>query len=211
MKFKNLKEIRHPLIIHKLSLLRNKDTGRKEFKELIDEIAMLMTYEITRELPLKEVEIETPLEKTKCKQILDFQIVLVPILRAGMGMVDGILRIVPFAKIGHIGLYRDHKTLQPVSYYFKIPPLKENHLFIILDPMLATGGSASFAADVLKQNGVKNIKFLNLIAAPEGVEKFNEKHSDIEIYTCSLDRELNDKGYILPGLGDAGDRLYGTV
>jgi len=211
MKFKNLKEIRHPLIIHKLSLLRNKDTGRKEFKELIDEIAMLMTYEITRELPLKEVEVETPLEKTKCKQILDFQIVLVPILRAGMGMVDGILRIVPFAKIGHIGLYRDHKTLQPVSYYFKIPPLKENHLFIILDPMLATGGSASFAADVLKQNGVKNIKFLNLIAAPEGVEKFNEKHSDIEIYTCSLDRELNDKGYILPGLGDAGDRLYGTV
>ncbi len=210
MKFENLKEIRHPLIVHKLSLLRNKETGRKEFKELIDEIAMLMTYEITRELPLKDVEIETPLEKIICKQILDFQVVLVPILRAGMGMVDGILRIIPFAKIGHIGLYRDHKTLQPVSYYFKIPPLQKEHLFILIDPMLATGGSASFAADVLKQNGVKNIKFLNLISAPEGVKKFNEKHSDIDIYTCSLDRELNDKGYILPGLGDAGDRLYGT-
>ncbi len=211
MKFKNLKVIDHPLIVHKLSLLRDKNTGRKEFKELIDEIAMLMTYEITKGLPLKEVDIETPLEKTVCRQILDFQLVLVPILRAGMGMVDGILRIVPFAKIGHIGLYRDHKTLKPVSYYFKIPPLQENHLFILIDPMLATGGSASFAADVLKKNGVKNIKFLNLISAPEGVAKFNEKHSGIDIYTCSLDRELNDKGYILPGLGDAGDRLYGTV
>ena len=211
MKFKNLKVIDHPLIVHKLSLLRDKNTGRKEFKELIDEIAMLMTYEITKGLPLKEVDIETPLEKTVCRQILDFQLVLVPILRAGMGMVDGILRIVPFAKIGHIGLYRDHKTLKPVSYYFKIPPLQKNHLFILIDPMLATGGSASFAADVLKKNGVKNIKFLNLISAPEGVAKFNEKHSDIDIYTCSLDRELNDKGYILPGLGDAGDRLYGTV
>ncbi len=210
MNFENLKILNHPLILHKISFLRDKRTGRKEFKELVDEITMLMTYELTRDLPVKKVEVETPLEIAQCKQIDDVQIVLVPILRAGMGMVDGILRIIPFAMIGHIGLFRDHKTLKPVSYYFKIPPLKEKHLFIILDPMLATGGSAIAAADILKKNGVKNIKFLNLIAAPEGVEKFNEKHSDIEIYTCALDRQLNEKGYILPGLGDAGDRLFGT-
>ncbi len=203
--------IDHPLIRHKLTYIRDRATGKKEFKELVDEVAMLMAFEITRDFPLEKVRVNTPLMETDCEVLGNLQIVLVPILRAGIGMVDGIMRLIPSAKVGHVGLYRDHKTLKPVTYYFKIPPLNDNHQFILIDPMLATGGSAIEAVNILKKEGVKNIKFMCLIAAPEGVKSFCEAHPEIDVYAAALDKKLNDKAYILPGLGDAGDRLFGTI
>jgi len=210
MSHENFNVIRHPLIEHKLTLIRDLKTPKKEFKELVDEVAMLMAYEITKDFPLETVEIETPICKTEAKMVAGKKIALVPILRAGLGMIDGIIRLMPSARVGHIGLYRDHDTLQPVSYYFKIPPHSEDRDFILIDPMLATGGSAIAAADKLKEVGVKNIKFMCLIAAPEGVNAFCEAHPDITVYAAGLDEKLNEKGYIVPGLGDAGDRLFGT-
>jgi len=203
--------IDHPLIRHKLTYIRDRLTGKKEFKELVDEVAMLMAFEITRDFSLEKAKVQTPLMETDCEVLGDLQIVLVPILRAGIGMVDGIMRLIPSAKVGHVGLYRDHETLKPVSYYFKIPPLAENHQFILIDPMLATGGSAIEAVNILKKEGVRNIKFMCLIAAPEGVKAFCTTHPEIDVYAAALDEKLNDKAYILPGLGDAGDRLFGTV
>jgi uracil phosphoribosyltransferase len=203
--------IDHPLIRHKLTYIRDRLTGKKEFKELVDEVAMLMAFEITRDFSLEKARVQTPLMETDCEVLGDLQIVLVPILRAGIGMVDGIMRLIPSAKVGHVGLYRDHETLKPVTYYFKIPPLAENHQFILIDPMLATGGSAIEAVNILKKEGVKNIRFMCLIAAPEGVQAFCKAHPEIEVYAAALDERLNDKAYILPGLGDAGDRLFGTV
>ena len=200
----------HPLIQHKLSLIRDKATGVKEFREAIGEIAMLMCYEATRDLPLKEVEIETPVAFTKTKVISGKKLAFVPILRAGLGMVDGVLNLIPSAKIGHIGLYRDPKTLKPVEYYCKLPPDIEERDVIILDPMLATGGSASDAATLIKQKGAKHIKLMCIIAAPEGVEVMRKTHPDIDIFCAALDDRLNEHGYIVPGLGDAGDRIFGT-
>ncbi|MGA1862652.1 uracil phosphoribosyltransferase [Deferribacter thermophilus] len=210
MKYENLIIIDHPLIKHKLTYVRDKNTPKKEFKELVDEIAMLMAYEITKDFPLEEIEIETPICKTKSWVVSGKKVVLVPILRAGLGMVDGVLKLIPSARVGHIGIYRDPKTLKPVTYYFKIPNDCEDRDFILIDPMLATGGSAVEAARILKENGVKNIKFMCLIAAPEGVEVFSQAHPEIKIYTAALDERLNEKKYIVPGLGDAGDRLFGT-
>jgi len=210
MKYENLIIIDHPLIKHKLTYVRDKNTPKKEFKELVDEIAMLMAYEITKDFPLEEIEIETPICKTKSWVVSGKKVVLVPILRAGLGMVDGVLKLIPSARVGHIGIYRDPKTLKPVTYYFKIPNDCEDRDFILIDPMLATGGSAVEAARILKENGVKNIKFMCLIAAPEGVEAFSKAHPEIKIYTAALDERLNEKKYIVPGLGDAGDRLFGT-
>jgi uracil phosphoribosyltransferase len=205
----NFKVIEHPLIKHKLTFIRDKNTPKKEFKELVDEVAMLMAFEITKDFPLKDIEIETPLCKTITQVVSGKKVGIVPILRAGLGMVDGILKLIPSARVGHIGLYRDHKTLKPVSYYFKIPSVEDRD-FILVDPMLATGGSAVVAASMLKDAGVKNIKFMCLIAAPEGVEMFCKTHPDIQVYCAALDEKLNEKSYILPGLGDAGDRLFGT-
>nr|WP_197530234.1 uracil phosphoribosyltransferase [Deferribacter desulfuricans] len=210
MKYENLIIIDHPLIKHKLTYVRDKNTPKKEFKELVDEIAMLMAYEITKDFPLEEIEIETPICKTKSWVVSGKKVVLVPILRAGLGMVDGVLKLIPSARVGHVGIYRDPKTVKPVTYYFKIPSDCEDRDFILIDPMLATGGSAVEAARILKENGVKNIKFMCLIAAPEGVEAFSKAHPDIKIYTAALDERLNEKKYIVPGLGDAGDRLFGT-
>ncbi|MBZ4643562.1 MAG: uracil phosphoribosyltransferase [Deferribacteres bacterium] len=207
---KNFTVVTHPLIEHKLTYIRDIKTSKKEFKELVNEVAMLMAYEITKDMPLEEVEIETPICKTKAKVLAGKKLVLVPILRAGIGMVDGILKLVPSARVGHIGLYRDEETLKPVSYYFKIPSNCEDRDFILIDPMLATGGSAVYAANMLKDAGAKSIKFMCLIAAPEGVKKFCESHPDIKVYAAALDEKLNEKGYIVPGLGDAGDRLFGT-
>lgn len=200
----------HPLIQHKLSLMRDKNTCNKDFRELLEEISLLMCYEVTRDMPLQEVEIETPLCKTKAKVLSGRMIGVVPILRAGLGMVGGILELVPMAKVGHIGCYRDPDTMQPVEYYCKLPVDVEERVVIIVDPMLATGGSANMAIDFIKQRGVKNIKFMCLIAAPEGVKNLQDKHPDVDIYTASLDECLNDHMYIVPGLGDAGDRLFGT-
>lgn len=208
--FPSLTIIRHPLVQHKLTILRDLDTETKHFKELVDEIAMLMAYEATNELSLEPRDVETPLEKTKGWHISGKKLTLVPILRAGLGMVEGILRLVPSARVGHIGLYRDHGTLQPVDYYFKIPSDPAERDFFLLDPMLATGGSAAAAVSSLKKAGATRIRFLCLVAAPEGVRKLTEAHPDVQIYCAALDRELNDLGYILPGLGDAGDRLFGT-
>ncbi len=208
--FPSLTIIRHPLVQHKLTILRDLDTETKHFKELVDEIAMLMAYEATNELSLEPRDVETPLEKTKGWHISGKKLTLVPILRAGLGMVEGILRLVPSARVGHIGLYRDHGTLQPVDYYFKIPSDPAERDFFVLDPMLATGGSAAAAVSSLKKAGATRIRFLCLVAAPEGVRKLTEAHPDVQIYCAALDRELNDLGYILPGLGDAGDRLFGT-
>lgn len=210
MKFENFSIVSHPLIEHKLTFIRDLNTSKKEFKELINEVAMLMAYEITKDFPLEEVEITTPICKTKGKVLAGKKLVLVPILRAGIGMVDGILNLVPSARVGHIGLYRDENTLQPVSYYFKIPTSSEDRDFILIDPMLATGGSAVAAVDMLKSSGVKSIRFMCLIAAPEGVKRFCSAHPDIKVYAAALDERLNEKGYIVPGLGDAGDRLFGT-
>ncbi|ADD68924.1 uracil phosphoribosyltransferase [Denitrovibrio acetiphilus DSM 12809] len=210
MDFNNFSVVKHPLIEHKLTIIRDKNTSKKEFKELVDEVAMLMAYEITKDFPLEEVEIETPMGMTKAKMVSGKKVALVPILRAGLGMVDGFLRLMPSARVGHIGLYRDHETLQPVSYYFKVPPNAEDRDFILIDPMLATGGSAIASADKLKSEGIKNIKFMCLIAAPEGVKAFCEAHPDIHVYAAGLDEKLNEMGYIVPGLGDAGDRLFGT-
>ena len=203
--------IDHPLITHKLTIMRRKSTGSKEFRELLDEIAMLMGYEITRDLPLREVEIETPVTSTKAKLISGKKLAIVPILRAGIGMVDGLLKLVPVAKVGHIGLYRDPETHLPVEYYCKLPSDIANRLVILVDPMLATGGSAVDALSLLKKHGCTNIKFLCLVSAPEGVKKVMESHPDVDIYTASLDECLNDHAYIVPGLGDAGDRIFGTL
>lgn len=200
----------HPLIQHKISLLRDKRTNTKEFRELANEISLLMAYEVTRNLPLKEEEIETPICKTKGKFIAGRSLGVVPILRAGLGMVDGILTLVPNAKVGHIGLYRDPETHLPVEYYCKLPVDAEERTLILVDPMLATGGSAVAAIQFLKDRGCKDIKLMNLIAAPEGVKAVTDAHPDVEVYIASLDEKLNDHAYIIPGLGDAGDRLFGT-
>jgi uracil phosphoribosyltransferase len=200
----------HPLIQHKISLIRDKKTGTKDFRELVEEIAMLMAYEVTRDLPVKEVEIETPIGTSVSKVISGKTIGIVPILRAGLGMVNGILSLVPAAKVGHIGLYRDPASLQPVEYYCKLPEDSEERDFIIVDPMLATGGSANVAIDLLKQRHVRNIKLVSLIAAPEGIKAVQEAHGDVDIFVCAVDKCLNEHGYIVPGLGDAGDRLFGT-
>jgi uracil phosphoribosyltransferase len=200
----------HPLIQHKLTHIRDKNTGTKEFRELVDEVAALMAYEITRDMPLKEVEIETPVTKAKCKVLAGKKIGLVPILRAGLGMVDGILKLIPAAKVGHIGLYRDPETLQAVEYFNKMPNDVEERDFIVIDPMLATGGSASEALKIMKHMGVRSMKLMCLIACPEGIERIQEEHPDVDIYVAAIDERLNEKSYIVPGLGDAGDRLFGT-
>ena len=200
----------HPLIQHKISLIRDKSTGTKDFRALVEELAMLMAYEVTRDLPLKEVEIETPVSVAKTKVISGKTIGIVPILRAGLGMVNGILSLVPAAKVGHIGLYRDPETLQPVEYYCKLPTDAAERDLIILDPMLATGGSACGAIQLLKERGVSNIKLVCLIAAPEGIEAVQKSHPDVDVFVAAVDEKLNDHGYIVPGLGDAGDRLFGT-
>ena len=208
--FPTLTIIRHPLVQHKLTILRDRDTPTKIFKELVDEIAMLMAYEATIDLTLEPMPVTTPLEATTGWHIGGKKLTLVPILRAGLGMVEGILRLVPAARVGHIGLYRDHETLQPVDYYFKVPGDVAERDFFVLDPMLATGGSAAAAVASLKRAGATRIRFLCLVAAPEGVARLAKDHPDVPIYCAALDRELNDQGYILPGLGDAGDRLFGT-
>ena len=200
----------HPLIQHKLSILRNKDTGVKEFRELIGEIAGLMCYEATRNLPTKEVTVETPVATAKCRMLSGKKLAIVPVLRAGLGMVDAVATLIPNVKIGHIGLYRDPDTLEPVEYYCKLPADSEQRELLVLDPMLATGGSASAAITFLKQRGCKNIRLVNLIAAPEGIERVQKDHPDVDIYVACCDEKLNDHGYIVPGLGDAGDRLFGT-
>ena len=202
--------ISHPLIQHKLSILRREDTSTKDFRELVNEIAMLMGYEVSRDLPLEEVEIQTPIIKTVQKQLSGKKLANVPILRAGIGMVDGFLSLVPAAKVGHIGMYRDEETLEPVEYLVKLPEDIDQRQIFVMDPMLATGGSAILAVDSLKKRGAANIKFVCLVAAPEGVKKLQDAHPDIDIYTASLDERLNENGYIVPGLGDAGDRLFGT-
>ncbi|TWK80709.1 Uracil phosphoribosyltransferase [Bacillus paralicheniformis] len=200
----------HPLIQHKLTYIRDVKTGTKEFRELVDEVATLMAFEITRDLPLKEVDVETPVQKAKSSVIAGKKLGVVPILRAGLGMVDGILKLIPAAKVGHVGLYRDPETLKPVEYYVKLPSDVEEREFIVVDPMLATGGSAVEALNSLKKRGAKNIRFMCLIAAPEGVDEVQKHHPDVDIYIAALDEKLNEKGYIVPGLGDAGDRMFGT-
>ncbi len=206
----NIALLSHPLIQHKLTLLRDKQTGSKEFREMVSEIAMLMCYEATRDLPLEEVEIETPVALAKAKVISGKKLAFVPILRAGLGMVDGVLQMVPAAKVGHIGLYRDPESLHPVDYYVKLPEDVCEREVILLDPMLATGGSAVEAINVLKRKGVRHIKFMCIIAAPEGMKTLTESHPDVPVFCAALDDHLNDHGYIVPGLGDAGDRLFGT-
>lgn len=200
----------HPLIQHKLTIMRNKKTPSKDFRVLLDEISMLMGYEITRNLPLEDVEIETPIKKAKFKKIAGKKLAIVPILRAGLGMVDGLLRLVPVARVGHIGLYRDPDTHLPVEYYCKMPPDIDKRLVIIVDPMLATGGSAADAITMVKAKGAKQIMLMCLVAAPEGVKKVQDTHPDVDIYSAALDEKLNDHAYIIPGLGDAGDRIFGT-
>ena len=200
----------HPLILHKLSLMRDRQTGVKEFREATREIAMLMCYEATRDLPLKEITIETPVSDARVHVISGKKIALVPILRAGLGMVDGMLEMIPAAKVGHIGLYRNPETLQPIEYYCKLPNDIQDRDVLLLDPMLATGGSAVAAIDGLKRRGVKHIKLMDLIAAPEGIEAVQKAHPDVEIFVAAIDEKLNDHGYIVPGLGDAGDRIFGT-
>ncbi len=203
-------EINHPLIQHKLSYLRDKNTDTKTFRETLNEIAGLMTYEATKDLKLQEIEVETPLMKTKSYVLPEKAVAVVPILRAGLGMVDGILTFIPTAKVGHIGVYRDEETLEPVYYYCKLPSDISERKVMLVDPMLATGGSAIYAIDYLKEKGVKDIVFLCLIAAPEGIAKVIEKHPDVDIYAAKVDQGLNEKSYIYPGLGDCGDRIFGT-
>lgn len=202
--------IDHPLIQHKLSFIRDKNTGTKDFREMLEEISLLMAYEITRNLPLEEVDVETPVSVCKCKVISGKKIAVVPILRAGLGMVSGFVKLIPTAKVGHVGLYRDPETLKPVEYYCKLPSDVSARDFIVVDPMLATGGSAEAAITILKEKGAQSIKLVCLVAAPEGVQVVNDAHPDVEIYTAALDEKLNDHGYIVPGLGDAGDRIFGT-
>lgn len=202
--------IDHPLIQHKLTIMRKKNTASKDFRELLDEISMLMGYELTRDLPLEDVEIETPICRATFKKIAGKKLAIVPILRAGLGMVDGLLRLVPVARVGHIGLYRDPESHEPVEYYCKMPPDIDKRMVIIVDPMLATGGSASDAITMVKARGAKTIKLMCLVAAPEGVKKVQESHPDVDIYCAALDEKLNDHAYIVPGLGDAGDRIFGT-
>jgi uracil phosphoribosyltransferase len=208
--FANLTILGHPLIKHKLHLMRDKRTTTRDFRDLVAEIAMLMAYEVTKDLPTEPVDLDTPLEHMTGERVGGKKLTLVPILRAGLGMVDGILRLIPSARVGHIGLYRDHETLQPVPYYFKAPAAREQRDFYILDPMLATGGSAVDACRTLKKAGARSIRFLCIVAAPEGVSRMLEAHADVPIYAAALDRQLDAHGYILPGLGDAGDRLFGT-
>lgn len=200
----------HPLIQHKLSILRDKTTSVKEFRELVSEIAMLMCYEATRDLPLEDVEVETPVATAKCRHIAGKKLAIVPILRAGLGMVDGMLNMIPAAKVGHIGLYRDPETLEPVKYYFKMPADIAEREIIVVDPMLATGGSASAAITFIKETGAKNIRLMSIIGAPEGVARMQKDHPDVNIFVAAVDDHLNDHGYIVPGLGDAGDRIFGT-
>lgn len=208
--FKNVFVFDHPLIKHKISILRNKNTGMKEFRELVEEITTVMTYESMRNVQLEEIEVETPLEVTKQYRIPEESVVLVPILRAGLGMVNGVHKVLPTAKVGHIGMYRNEQTLEPCEYYCNLPYGIENKTVFLLDPMLATGGSACDALTALKKRGCKNINFMAIIGAPVGVEKVATEHPDVHIYVSTLDRELNQNGYILPGLGDAGDRIFGT-
>lgn len=200
----------HPLIQHKLTLVRNKDTGSKDFRELLTEIAMLMGYEVTKDMSLEDVEIETPVAAMVGKTLRGKKIAIVPILRAGIGMVDGLVNLIPAAKVGHVGLYRDPETLKPVEYYCKLPSDIEEREILIVDPMLATGGSATAAIELLKEKGAKNIKLVNLVAAPEGIAEVHKYHPEIEIFVAAIDEKLNEHGYIVPGLGDAGDRLFGT-
>ncbi|MBQ4612629.1 MAG: uracil phosphoribosyltransferase [Clostridia bacterium] len=206
----NVTTLDHPLIQHKTTILRQTTTTNKEFRELVEEITMLMCYEALRDLPLKDVEIETPIQKTTKKMLLGKKLAIVPILRAGLGMVSGMLQLVPSAKVGHIGMYRDEETLQPHEYYCKLPADIEERLIVVVDPMLATGGSACDAIAQIKSYGGKHIKFLCLIAAPEGIEALSKAHPDVDIYCANVDEKLNEKGYIVPGLGDAGDRIFGT-
>ena len=202
--------IDHPLITHKLTIMRRKETGSKDFRELLNEIAMLMGYEITRDLPLEDIEIETPVSKMTAKTISGKKLAIVPILRAGLGMVDGMLNLIPAAKVGHIGMYRNEETLEPVEYYCKLPSdINEREVFV-LDPMLATGGSSCDAIAQIKKRGAKHIKFIGLVAAPQGLKALHEAHPDVDIYVGALDEKLNENGYIVPGLGDAGDRIFGT-
>jgi uracil phosphoribosyltransferase len=205
-----LQVLDHPLIQHKLSLIRDEKTGSKEFRELVEEVAMLMAYEVTRDFPLKEIEVKTPVALAKAKVLAGRKVGLVPILRAGLGMVDGMLRLIPAAKVGHVGLYRDPVTLLPVEYYCKLPSDIAERDLIVIDPMLATGGSATAAITFLKDRGAKNIKLMCLIAAPEGILAVQKAHPDVDIFVAAVDECLNDHGYIIPGLGDAGDRLFGT-
>ena len=200
----------HPLIQHKIGIIRRKEVGSKDFRQMISEIAMLMCYEATRNLKLQDVEIETPICTTRVKELRGKKLAVVPILRAGLGMVDGMLQMIPAAKVGHIGLYRDPETLEPVEYYCKLPADSSEREVFVVDPMLATGGSAVEAIRMLKNKGVKNIRFMCIIAAPEGVKRMQEAHPDVDVYIGALDEHLNDHGYIVPGLGDAGDRIFGT-
>ncbi|MGG7165217.1 uracil phosphoribosyltransferase [Clostridium ihumii] len=205
-----LTQIEHPLIKHKLAMIRDKNTGSKDFRELVEEVAMLMAYEVTRDIQVEDVEIETPICKTTCKMLSGKKLAIVPILRAGLGMVDGMLKLIPAAKVGHIGMYRDEETLQPVEYFCKLPQDIEDRDVIVTDPMLATGGSAIDAIDALKKRGAKSIKLMCLISSPEGAKAVQKAHPDVDIYLAGLDEKLNEHGYIVPGLGDAGDRLFGT-
>ncbi len=210
---KNCNEVKlldHPLILHKLRMIRDIKTEVKLFREVVDEISAMMAYEVLRDVEVRECEVETPLGLMAKSYYIPDSITVIPILRAGLGMVNGILKFVPMAKVGHIGIYRDHETLEPIEYYCKLPEDMDKKLCIVLDPMLATGGSASFAIDLLKKAGTKNIKFVCLLSAPEGIKHLKEKHPDIEIFTACIDEKLNDAGYIVPGLGDAGDRFFGT-
>ena len=206
----NVNVMTHPLIQHKVTLIRNVETGSKDFRELLEEITLLMGYEITRDIPLEDVEVQTPLVKAIGKQIAGKKLGIIPILRAGLGMVSGLLELMPMAKVGHVGLYRDPETLKPVEYYCKLPSDLSDRRIIVTDPMLATGGSASAAITLLKEKGARDIQLMCLVAAPQGVEAVNKEHPDVRIYVAALDEDLNEHGYILPGLGDAGDRIFGT-
>ena len=209
--FPNLVVLDHPLLRHKVSLLRDVETTKKVFKEVVDEISMLMAYEVTAGFPIERYEVETPLEETDGYRVAGYRITLIPILRAGLGMVEGVLRLLPTMRVGHIGLQREHETLEPIDYYFKIPPNPPDRHFIVTDPMLATGGSASAAISFLKRSGARSIQLMVIVAAPEGVARLLNDHPEVPVFTAVLDRELNEHGYILPGLGDAGDRLFGTI
>ena len=203
--------IDHPLIQHKLTLMRQKGTGTKDFRELLEEISMFMAYEITRDFPLKEVEIETPVAKCKSKVLAGKKVGVVPILRAGLGMLNGVVNMIPAARVGHVGMYRDPETLKPVEYYCKLPSDVAERTLIVVDPMLATGGSASAALSLIKEKGAQSIILMCLVAAPEGIEVINKEHPDVPVYVAAVDEKLNDHGYIVPGLGDAGDRIFGTL